>query len=277
MHNVKANGADIPALGFGTWDLNDGTARDMVRAAIEIGYRHIDTAVKYANESDVGAGIKDSGIARGEIFLTTKIWPTEFEPKTFRAEVEASLQRLGVDYVDLLLLHWPNPDRPMAETIGVLNAAKKDGLTRHIGVSNFTTSLLAAAVKASEAPLATNQVEYHPYLKQDKVLAANAKYGLATTAFCPVARGRVFKDAKLAAIAKKYDRGVGQVVLRWLVQQPNVIAIPRTGSPAHAKSNFEIFDFTLDDADMAAISALAEPDGRITTKNRVGFAPEWDT
>jgi diketogulonate reductase-like aldo/keto reductase len=277
MHTVKANGADIPALGFGTWDLNDGTARDMVRTAIEIGYRHIDTAVKYANETDVGAGIKDSGIARGEIFLTTKIWPTEYEPKTFRAEVEASLGRLGVDYVDLLLLHWPNPDRPMAETIGVLNAAKKDGLTRHIGVSNFTTSLLAEAVRVTEAPLATNQIEYHPYLNQDKVLAANAGYGLATTAFCPVARGRVFKDAKLQAIAKKYDRGVGQIVLHWLVQQPNVIAIPRTGSPAHAKSNFEIFDFTLDDDDMAAIAALAEPDGRITTKNRVGFAPEWDT
>lgn len=276
MHKVAANGASIPALGFGTWDLRETSAVNMVRGAIEIGYRHIDTAVMYDNEAEVGEGIRQSGIDRDDLFLTTKIWPTEFEPTAFAQAVEQSLGRLGVDYVDLLLLHWPNPDIAPAQTLSALSKAKHNGQTRHIGISNFTGAMVDEAVSLCDEPIAVNQVEYHPYLNQDTLVGIHNKHGIALTAYCPIARGRIFKDPVLLDIAKKYQRNAGQITLRWLIQQQNVIAVPRTSSLDHARSNFDIFDFELDASDMDQISSCASDDGRIVAVNNNGFAPAWD-
>lgn len=276
MHTVSGNGADIPALGFGTWDLREASAVDMVRSAIEIGYRHIDTAVMYGNETEVGEGIRQSGIDRDQLFLTTKIWPTDFESRAFADAVEQSLKRLAVDHVDLLLLHWPNPDIELAETLSALSNARRAGHTRHIGVSNFTSALLNDAITLCEDPIAVNQVEYHPYLNQDTLMASHKKHGVALTAYCPVARGRIFKDETLGKIAEKHDKTASQITLRWLIQQDDVIAVPRTSSRDHAQSNFEIFDFELSADEMAGISNRASDDGRIVAVNNTGFAPAWD-
>jgi 2,5-diketo-D-gluconate reductase B len=274
MHTVDSNGAAIPALGFGTWELRDAQARQMVEAALEIGYRHIDTAQMYSNEAEVGAALKASGLKRQELFVTTKVWPDRFRDGALQRSVAASLERLQLAAVDLLLLHWPNPDVPLAETIGALNDCAARGWARHIGVSNFTTAMVEEAVRLSERPLATDQVEYHPFLSQDAVLATCRRHGLALTAYCPLARGRVFKDATLARIGQRHGKTVGQVALRWLVQQEGVVAIPRSSSPEHARSNFAIFDFALSEREMAEIKALGAPAGRIV--DVAGLAPSWD-
>ena len=274
MYSVEAHGARIPVLGFGTWELRDGLAVRLVEAALAIGYRHIDTAQMYENEREVGTAIRTSGIDRREIFLTTKVWPDRFRDGDLQRSVEESLERLGLDAVDLLLLHWPNPAVPLAETIAALNDARARGLTRHIGVSNFPTGLMREALRLSEAPLVTNQVEYHPFLSQNRVLRACREAGMALTAYCPLARGRVFGDPVIERIAARHRKSPAQVALRWLVQQEGVVAIPRSSKPEHARANFEIWDFSLDDREMAEISALGGPEGRIV--DIAGLAPEWD-
>jgi len=276
MHAVTANGANIPALGFGTWDLRDDTAVNMVRDAIEIGYRHIDTAVMYGNEREVGEGIRQADLNRDELFLTTKIWPSDFEPAAFEAAVTTSLDKLGVDTVDLLLLHWPNPDIPLADTLGAICAEKTKGRTQHIGISNFTSAQVEEAVRICPEPIAVNQVEYHPYLSQKALLKTHARHGIALTAYCPIARGRVFEDEALRTIAGHHNKQVNQVVLRWLIQQDHVIAVPRTSSVEHARSNFKVDDFELSSSEMKLISECESADGRIVAVNNQGFAPDWD-
>lgn len=273
MHTVNANGAAIPALGFGTWALPDDRVQHLVEHSIGIGYRHVDTAQMYKNEPAVGAGIKASGVARDAIFLTTKIWPDCFERDALRRAADERLELLGVDQVDLLLLHWPSKSVPLAETIEALNAVRDAGQTRHIGISNFTTAMIEEAVALSAAPLVTNQVEYHPFLSQTKVRATLQKHGMALTAYCPLARGKVVGEPTLAAIGKLHDKSESQVALRWLVQQEGVIAIPRSSSERRIAENLDIFDFSLDAAEMARITALGSPQGRVVA---VAFAPEWD-
>lgn len=274
MHDVACNGAMIPALGFGTWELRGDTARSLVESALEIGYRHVDTAQMYGNEAEVGAALKAGGLARGKVFVTTKAWTDRFRKGDLERSAEESLERLGLDHVDLFLLHWPNPGIPLAETIEALNNVAERGLARHIGVSNFTTALLDEAVRLSERPLVTNQVEYHPFLGQDPVLARCRAHGMSLTAYCPLGRGRVFKDPVLARIGARHGKGPGQVALRWLVQQEGVVAIPRSSSAQHARTNFAIGDFALSAAEMAEVAALAKPAGRIV--NVAGMAPAWD-
>ena len=230
MNYVSANGAKLPKLGFGTWELRGSAGAEIIRHAIDVGYRHFDTAQAYDNEADVGAAIRASG-KREEIFLTTKIWPTAFRFEDFKASVQKSINALGTDYVDLLLLHWPHPDIPMAEMMEGLNWARANGYTKHIGVSNFTTKLLDQATSLSEAPLVVNQVEYHPFINQSRLLAACRSHGMAMTAYCPIARGRVFSADVIQNIAEKYEKSSGQITLRWLVQQDIVAAIPRTSNP----------------------------------------------
>jgi diketogulonate reductase-like aldo/keto reductase len=273
MHDVTCSGASIPALGFGTWELRGETARRLVEAALEIGYRHLDTAQMYGNEAEVGAGLRASGLPREAVFLTTKVWPDRFRRGDLERSVEESVERLGVR-PDLVLLHWPNPDVPLAETIEALNRVAEQGLTRHIGVSNFTTAMLDEAVRLSPRPLVTDQVEYHPFLGQDAVLARCRAHGMSLTAYCPLARGRVFKDPVLARIGEAHGKGPGQVALRWLVQQQGVIAIPRSSSVEHARTNFAIFDFELSESEMAEVAALAGPRSRVV--NVAGLAPAWD-
>lgn len=257
MQFVEANGASIPALGFGTYRLADDEAERMVAEALGVGYRHIDTAQMYRNEAGVGRGIKGSGVDRDEIFLTTKVWPDNFERDKLLSSLQGSLSKLDVDHVDLVLLHWPSRSVPLEETIAALNESRERGDTRHIGVSNFDSGLLSEASGASGAPLINNQVEYHPFKDQSPVLEAARGMGVSLTAYSPLAKGRVSGNETLAKIGEKYGKNESQVALRWLVQQDGVIAIPKTASPERCRSNFEIFDFELSDEEMASIGALA--------------------
>ncbi|MFC7053541.1 aldo/keto reductase [Hansschlegelia quercus] len=270
---VAANGASIPALGFGTWQLDGEEARDAVQAALEIGYRHIDTAQIYGNEVEVGEGLRRSGVNRDEVFLTTKVWTDRYRDGDLQRSVEDSLKKLGVSYVDLLLLHWPNPAVALQETLKALNAVRSNGLSRDIGVSNFPVKTLREAIDLSGAPLVTNQVEYHPFLDQSAVKAALDANDMALTAYSPIAKGKVAEDATIKAIAEAHGKTPSQIALRWLIQQDGVIAIPRSSKKARIAENFDIFDFALDEAEMSRVSALRTKDGRITSPS---FAPEWD-
>lgn len=273
MTFVSANGASIPALGFGTFRVPGPDAERMVSHVLSNGYRHIDTAQIYGNEADVGEGIRRSGIARGDVFLTTKVWVENYKHDAFIASVEESLKKLKTDYVDLLLLHWPNEAVPLAEQIGALNEVAKAGKVHHIGVSNFNTELMQQAVKLSSLPIVTNQVEYHPYIDQTPVLRAAKELNMSVTAYYAMADGKVLEDAVLKAIAAKHGKSVAQIVLRWIVQQ-DVIVLSKTVSEERAKENAAIFDFTLTADEMAAIHALARADGRIVSPE--GLAPVWD-
>jgi diketogulonate reductase-like aldo/keto reductase len=272
MHVIEANGAKIPAIGLGTWELRGRTCARIVEQALKLGYRHIDTAQIYDNEREVGEGLRASGVKREEVFITTKIWPDRFAPNDLERSAKESLVRLRQSDVDLLLLHWPNPHVPLAETLGALAHAKRLGLSRHIGVSNFTVALIEEAVKCCPEPLVCDQVEYHPYLDQAKVKAACAPTGLALVAYSPIAKGKIRNDAALAGLGRAHNKSPAQVCLRWLIQQ-NVAAIPRTSRLERLLENIGIFDFELSDAEMEEIFQLASPKGRLTD---FGFAPKWD-
>ena len=259
---IRSGDVLMPALGFGTWQLENGAAVPLVEKALEVGYRHIDTAQIYGNERDVGAAIKASGVKRDEIFLTTKVWIDKFADGDLQRSAEKSLERLGVDQVDLLLLHWPKPDVPLAETLKALNEVRSRGLTRAIGLSNFPSTLLAEAARLSEAPIANDQVEYHPYLSLKTLKAKADELGTSITAWSPLAQGKVASDPVLVEIGQAHGKTPGQVTLRWIIQQ-GVIAIPRTSNPKRIEENFDILDFELSADEMARIHALARPDGRL--------------
>jgi 2,5-diketo-D-gluconate reductase B len=264
----------IPALGFGTSPLTGGLSADTVVAALKAGYRHIDTARKYGTERAVGEALRVSDVPRNDIFLTTKVSHENLRAGDFAKSVDESLAALEVDYVDLLLIHWPNPEIALAETMPALAKAKRQGLARHIGVANFNIALLEQAVQLCPEPLAALQAEYHPYLDQSKLLAAVRQYGLVFIAYCPLGRGRLFGDPVLAEIAGKRGRSIAQIALRWLLQQ-NVAAIPFSSKPQRIVDNFNVFDFTLDDDEMKRIAALKRSDGRVA--NPAGRVPGgWD-
>ena len=274
MFDVTAKGASIPVLGFGTFRIPGPDVLRIVPHALKAGFRHIDTAQIYGNEAEVGEAIAGSGVARSDIFLTTKVWVENYRHDAFLASVDESLKKLKTDYVDLLLLHWPNEAVTLAEQIGALNAVRDAGKVRHIGVSNFNTALMAEAVSLSKAPIVTNQIEYHPYIDQDMVIAAAKAAGMSVTGYYGMADGKVFADPVLKDIAASRGKSVTQVVLRWLVQQQGVIALSKTVSEARVDENLAIFDFTLSVAETDAIRALARPDGRIVSPD--GLAPVWD-
>jgi diketogulonate reductase-like aldo/keto reductase len=272
MRTVAAAGVDVPLLGFGTWQITGERCALMVEHALKLGYRHIDTAAAYENEMEVGQGLRASGVARDEVFLTTKIWRDALRDGELQRAAEASLRRLAVDHVDLLLVHWPVAEVPLAETMKALSEVKRSGLARAIGVSNFPSALIEEAVAAASEPLATDQVEYHPYLSQRRVLEACRRHGMVLTAYSPLGRGRVLRDPVVQELAATHGKSAGQIALRWLVQQ-GVVAIPKSSSPDRAKENLDIFDFELTSDDMARLSALARPDGRVIDPS---FAPRWD-
>ncbi len=272
MQIIEANGARIPVLGLGTWDLRGRQCARIVEQALRLGYRHIDTAQIYENELEVGEGVRASGVSRPDIFITTKVWTSRFAPSALERSVKESLARLRMAEVDLLLLHWPNPDVPLSETMAALCKMKKIGCARHIGVSNFTVTLLDAAVEFATEPLATNQIECHPYLDQSKVMAACRRHGLAVTAYSPVARGRAARDPVLIRIGHAYGKTASQVALRYLVQQ-DIIVIPRTSRIERLSENMDIFDFELSETEMAEVRALATPGGRLVD---VAWSPRWD-
>jgi 2,5-diketo-D-gluconate reductase B len=274
MHNILANGAKIPAIGFGTYGMAREEMLRMIPAALKGGFRHVDTGQIYRNELEVGECTASSDIPRSELFITTKVWVSNYPEHRFAASVDESLKNLQTDYIDLLLLHWPHDGVPLAEQIGLLNETVKAGKVRHIGVSNFNRQMLDQAIGLSAVPLVTNQFEYHPYLNQSLLAGATREAGLAVTAYCAMAVGRVFGDPTLAEIAASHGRSIPQVVLRWLIQQGNVVALSRTTNSDRIAENLTVFDFELGEDEMTAIQTLARPNSRIV--NPPGLAPAWD-
>ena len=260
--NVEAGGAKIPLIGLGTWELRGRACARVVEQAVRLGYRHIDTAEMYDNEREVGEGVRASSVKRADIFVTTKIWPSHFYPRELQRAARDCLVRLRMSEVDLLLLHWPNPQVPLADTIGALCQVKRDGLARHIGVSNFTVALLEEALRVASEPLVCDQVECHPFLDQSKLIAACRGHGVAVVAYSPLARGEFRRNEVLNRIGAAHSKSAAQVCLRFLVQQ-NIVVIPRTGKLERLSENAAIFDFTLSERDLAEIAALGSRDGRI--------------
>jgi diketogulonate reductase-like aldo/keto reductase len=273
MNSVFVGGVDIPLIGLGVWQMPKDSCADLVARAVRTGYRHVDTAAIYGNEAEVGEGLRHSGVPREEIFVTTKIWMEEIADGRLQKAAEAGLARLGLDQVDLLLIHWPNPAVPLAESLKALAEVKRRGLTRAIGVSNFTVDLLDQAAAVCPEPLAVNQVEYHPYLSQKPVLDACRRLGMALTAYSPLAQGKVLHDPTIFQIAEAHQVTTSQVVLRWLIQQGDVIAIPKSANLERAATNLDIAGFELTTDEMAKIGGLARPDGRVINPK---FAPKWD-
>jgi len=273
MIHVEFNGIKVPSLGFGTWQLRDKDCETSVAKAIEVGYRHIDTAQIYENEEQVGAGIKASGVKREDIFLTTKIWMSNVRDGALQRSLDVSLKKLRTDYVDLLLIHWPVKEVPFADQMTGLKKVQAEKLVKLIGVSNFTVAQMKEVAEELQTPIATNQVEYHPFLSQRPVLDYLRSKGMFLTAYSPLARGKINHEQALETIAHKYGRSVGQICLRWLVQQQGVVAIPKAGSEKHIRENFNIFDFELSTEDMRKIHALAHPGGRLINPD---WAPLWD-
>jgi 2,5-diketo-D-gluconate reductase B len=235
----------FPALGLGTWELRGRQCARIVEQAVRLGYRHFDTAQMYGNERDVGDGIRASGIKRDEVFVVTKVAPDNLAPTLLVRSVKESVGALRLGEIDLLLLHWPNKGLPLAETIDALVSVKRDGFVRNIGVSNYTVALIEEASRLSGERLVCNQFEYHPYLDQSKVLAYCRKMGLIFTAYCPLARGRMFSDPVLTEIARAHGKTIAQIALRWLVQQGDIAPIPRSSNPERIAQNLDIFGFSL--------------------------------
>jgi 2,5-diketo-D-gluconate reductase B len=271
---VTVGGVCIPKIGCGTYPMRGPVCAEIVAEALRVGFRHVDTAQGYDNEAAVGEGILMSGVPRERIFITTKVRPQVIGDGPLQRSVEESLKRLKTDVIDLLLIHWPNPEVPVAESMRALSAVKRAGLTRAIGVSNFVIAKLDEAVEVSPEPLTALQFEYHPYLDQTRLLAAARRHGLAITAYCPIALGKVAGDSRLVAIGKKHGKSAVQATLRWLIQQDDVIAIPKTSKPERLKENLDVFDFRLTEAEMDQISRMTVPNSRLI--NEPLWVPHWD-
>jgi diketogulonate reductase-like aldo/keto reductase len=271
MQAIEAQGFTLPIVGLGTWNLRGRDCARLVEEAIDIGYRHIDTAQMYDNETQVGEGVRASG-RRGEVVVTTKVQPTLLSPGDVERSTKASLKKLGLDVIDLLLIHWPNPRVPLAGTLGAMAKLKREGIVRAIGVSNFTVALVEEAVKLSSEPLICNQIEYHPFLNQDKVIAACKKHYMAVIAYSPVARGGASGNAVLERIGRAHGKSAAQISLRYLVQQ-SIAVIPRTSKRERLRENFALFDFALSNAEMQEIHRLSARDGRIVDWT---WSPDWD-
>jgi 2,5-diketo-D-gluconate reductase B len=261
----------MPRLGLGTWQIEGALARESVRDALELGYRHIDTARAYGNEREVGEGLRDAGVPREEVWVTTKVWRDELEPDRLRRSAESSLADLGLDRVDLLLVHWPNPAVPLGDTLAALHRVRQDGLASHIGVANFPSALLREAI--AEFPIACDQIEYHPYLAQRAVLDAAHSHGVVVTAYSPLGSGGLLGDPVLAEIAERRGCSPAQVCLRWLLDQTGVAVIPKAASHENRVANLAALDLApLTYEERARIDELDRGRRFINPS----FAPAWD-
>jgi 2,5-diketo-D-gluconate reductase B len=268
LRALEIQGATVPKLGFGTWEILGRDCEEAVSDALEIGYRHIDTAQAYENEAEVGKALAAAGISSKELWITTKLWREDYG--RVRDSAQESLEKLQLDCIDLLLLHWPNPEFPLDATLDALAALREEGLIKHFGVSNFPAGMLRAALKT--APIFADQVEFHPFLGQDELVALAAEQDFMVTAYSPLARGKVPRDETLRAIGEAHGKTAGQLALRWLLDKPNVSTIPKASSHERRVENFEVFDFELSDDERARIDALPK-DERVIDP---GFAPDWD-
>lgn len=271
MKTIRLNETvSIPIIGLGTWQLHGDEVKTAVETALRTGYRHIDTADAYNNHKDVGVGIAESGVNRKKIFLTTKLWTDCFERKKVRPTVERFLKELKTDYVDLLLMHWPNMTVPVGETLTVMNQLVKEGLIKTIGVSNFTIKLLQEALE-TKIPFCINQVEFHPSLNQKKLKAFCDMNKIVMTAYSPIAQGQDLRLPLVLELAKKYNRSTSQVVLNWIISK-GMVAIPRSVKAEHIIDNLKAVEWEMEAGDVKLMD-------RLNTNNRIvnpEFAPEWD-
>ena len=270
--HVEALGARIPVLGFGTMTLKENVCVELVEAALQLGYRHLDTAQMYGNEREVGEGLRGSGLKREDVFLTTKVWFNRLAPGDFERSVDESLEKLKLPWVDLLMIHWPNAQIPLAGSIDALCKVKKQGLAKNIGVANFNIAMLDEATALASEPIAVLQIETHPYLDQSKIVAAARRHGMAVVGYCPLARGKVPGDETLQKIGRAHGKTASQVALRFL-EQERIIPIPRTSKRERLAENLGSLDFKLSEAEMAEIGKLKRPDSRIVSPPQ---APKWD-
>jgi 2,5-diketo-D-gluconate reductase B len=254
MEHQTIKGEKVPSLGLGTYRLSGEQCTRAVECALALGYRHIDTAQMYRNEGEVGRGIKASGVDREEIFLVTKVWPSDFSRDDIVRSTRESLRKLGTDHVDLLLMHWPSESVPLEETLGAMRELQEQGSVRYVGVSNFSPRLVEEATRHAE--VFCNQVEYHPYKVQDELLEQATETDYLLTAYRPIAKGDVLEDHTLREIGKAHGKTPVQVALRWLIQQEKVAASPKATSEEHLRGNLDVFDFDLSDEEMGRIFGL---------------------
>jgi 2,5-diketo-D-gluconate reductase B len=249
------NGTQIPQLGLGTFKLQGSSGTRAVQSALQMGYRHLDTAAMYDNHKEVGEGLRQSGIDRADVWITSKVWRDSLQYDTVLRECDKALAELGTDYLDLYLIHWPNEDIPLADTFRAFGRLLTDGKIRNAGVANFTVARLKRALSAAEFPLAMNQVEYHPYLNQEHLRTFCQENGIGVTAYCPIARGDVIDDPIFQNIAQTHGKTPTQVTLRWLLQK-GIVAIPKSGNPDRQRENFEVFGWELSTDEMSQIEAI---------------------
>lgn len=269
---ITANGLRMPRLGLGTYGMQGQICQAAVEAGLAMGYRHLDTAQMYANESEVGAGLAASGVKRGDIHLTTKAWGDHLQPARMRAAMDESLRKLGTDYVDLYMIHWPSPDMDLKAALDTLVALQREGKARRIGLANFNLALMRRSVEELGAPIAAEQFEYHATLRQPALLAWLRAHGIPIIAYSPLAKGQLVKDETMGRIARKHGATPAQIALRWLLDQPDVAIIPKSSREAGLRENMGALDVRLDDSDRAAVEALPKDRRRVSP----GFAPAWD-
>lgn len=272
MEYLDTQGISLPRLGLGTYRMQGDTCRGAVESALELGYRHIDTAEMYANEDAIGAAIAASGLARKELHITTKVWHENLAPDAIRRALDASLKKLRLDHVDLYLVHWPARSMNLPSIFETLMKLKEEGRTRAIGVANFNLALLKAVVDEIKAPIACDQIEYHAMLDQSKVKAYLDARSIPLVAYCPLAQGRIASDETLAAIGKKHNASAAQVGLKWLLDQNGVAAIPKASRRESQQANLDALKLRLDDEDRKVIATLPR-DRRCVSP---AFAPAWD-
>lgn len=261
---------EIPPLGLGTWQITGRDCVEAVEDALRLGYRHVDTARAYENEAEVGEGLARAGVARDEVWVTTKLWRDGLQPRQVREQMETSLRQLRTDHVDLLLIHWPNADVPLAETLGAMAELREEGKTRNIGVSNFPSRQLREAAEIER--IYSDQVEYHANLGQEPLLEACREHEVILTAYSPFAHGKLLGDPVLEEIAEERGATPAQVALRWLLDQPGVVAVPKAASHSNRAKNLGALEIELSDDDRARLDALPK-DRRVIDP---GWSPEWD-
>jgi 2,5-diketo-D-gluconate reductase B len=272
MEHLQTQGISLPRLGLGTFRMQGDVCRAAVESALGLGYRHIDTAEMYGNEDAIGAAITASRVARGDLHVTTKVWNENLAPDAIRRAFDTSLKKLGLDHVDLYLVHWPARNMNLPMMFETLLKLKAEGRTRAIGVANFNIALLKTVVEEIKAPIACNQIEYHVMLDQTKVAKYLSAKSIPMVAYCPLAQGRVASDETLMAIGRKHGASAAQVALKWLLDQDGVAAIPKASRTESQKANLDALKLILDDADRKAIAALPKNKRCVNP----GFAPAWD-
>lgn len=273
MQFKTAQGLDIPEIGLGTYKLYGKECMRVVTEAIGLGYRHIDTAQIYKNEQEIGDAIRSSKVDREDLFLTTKVWHTNLDHDDVLQTVEDSLRALQTTYVDLLHIHWPNKKYPLEKTLEALMVLRDQGKAQAVGICNFPMDLTRKVVEDLQIPIFTNQVEYHPFLAQFDLLDYSYDHDFLITAYSPLAQGEVFQNETLINIGEEHGKTAGQVSLRWLIEQENVIAIPKASNTEHLRENLDIFDFELTDEQFEMIDEI-DKNRRLVNPS---FAPEWDS